>query len=313
MHERRTRARAASRGRCTCSPRTHSTRLRAWTGTTTCAAIAATAPPARRRLAVHERGEPQLAPRPRARDQLAGVDLHAAGLAGHEVDEVEARRASPAALHADRLPTMDSSWHRRARRRRGAGRARARTCASCCAALARARGDRAPLPALRPRAVAGGDLDARFTWERSSLPDPLWHAAAAARASRALRRLPLHQQLPDRLVHARADRACVVYDLVAVPDAAGPVPRRAHRAGDDPAGAAPRRARWSCISRGHAARPRRAASRARRRRRASSRSPPTSASDRAAPAGARATARHGLAAATCWRPARSSRARTWRG
>ena len=85
-------ARAASRGSSCCSPRTHSTRLRALTGTVTRRYQLAPRPAGRGRLAVDEGGEARTvgARREQRRDQLARGDLHPAGLAGDEEDQVQA-------------------------------------------------------------------------------------------------------------------------------------------------------------------------------------------------------------------------------
>ena len=65
-------------------------RLAARSGIATCSTASIHGPPARGRLAVDERGEPAVGGRlAKRRDQLAGIDLGPAGLAGDQVDEVE--------------------------------------------------------------------------------------------------------------------------------------------------------------------------------------------------------------------------------
>ena len=111
-----------------------------------------------------------------------------------------------------RLPPRDHR-HRCARGGGGSGRPRARRPGA--APALDALGSGAPLPALLPAGHGDeAELGPRFAWVTIALPDPLWHAAAAARASRRLRRILLHEQLPHRVGTAVAS-AVLVHDLIA--------------------------------------------------------------------------------------------------
>ena len=90
---RSTRARAAISGSSACSPSTHCTRLLAFTGTVTAGSVSPQGPSPAAAVSWLTNAVKRVPCGACARqlwDQLAGVDLHAAGLAGHEEDEVQA-------------------------------------------------------------------------------------------------------------------------------------------------------------------------------------------------------------------------------
>ena len=245
VDQRRTRRARPCRGRCCCSPRTHSSAVARPTGTTTCSAMLEPGPSRSRGLAVHERGQPQPVERGQARDQLAGVDLHAARLAGHEEDQVEADVHRRGSVLARAQPTAARRpRHRRPRRRRGAGRARPLRARAAARRSPRCPRRRSTRWALRPDAWREPALDGD--------PGSRWRLVGLRRSAVApgrrppreprVRRVPVDQLLPDRVVHRRCRAAVVLRPRrrSSMPDA--PEPRAArHRAGDDPPGAAARR------------------------------------------------------------------------
>ena len=81
--------RAAIRGTCCCSPRTHSIAVARVDRHDLHRDVRAQGPSASRRLAVDKAGHPTPSTAGEPRDQLARVGLHAADLAGDEEDEVE--------------------------------------------------------------------------------------------------------------------------------------------------------------------------------------------------------------------------------